>query len=331
MNRIIFSCQQSFFKYAADELKRIDASMQIIERLDNETCLCECSLPFEEISSALKEAIFVRHICPAQIEAAPLAAQIISSVLYNFHIEPNVSFAVQTRILGRGSLKAYDINRELSNRYISAGRMLNVKSPQKIISIVIKDRAYLGLSEPEQNLSDWAGGRIRFHKGEEQISRAEFKLEEAMNCMNISIQPQSRVLDLGAAPGGWSRIALTHGASVTAVDPAELDKRLNNYPKLEHIKDTAQNFIKHSTQSFDLLLNDMRMDAAESAELTNLCAPMLRQGGFALITLKLTGIQPVKQINEAKSILSACYQPIRARQLFHNRSEITMLLRRDSD
>ena len=331
MNRIIFSCQQSFFKYAADELKRIDASMRIIERLDNETCLCECSLPFEEISGALREAVFIRHICPVQIEAAPLAVQIISSVLYNFHIEPNVSFAVQTRILDNGSLKAYDINRELSSRYVAAGCLLDVKSPKKIISIVIKDKAYLGLSESEQNLSDWAGGRILFHKGEEQISRAEFKLEEAMHCMNISIQPQSRVLDLGAAPGGWSRIALMHGAWVTAVDPAELDKRLNNYPRLEHIKDTAQNFIKHSTQDFDLLLNDMRMDAEESAALTNLCAPMLRPGGLALITLKLTGVQPLRQINEAKRILSESYQPIRARQLFHNRSEITVLLRRSTD
>lgn len=331
MNRIIFSCQQNFFRYAADELKHIDSSMQIIERLDHETCLCECDLSFSDISVALKEAIFVRHVCPVQFETIPSAIQIINSVLYNLHIEPNVSFAIQTRILSNGILKAYDINRELSDRYIAAGCSLNVKCPKKIISIVIKDKAYIGMSEAEQNLSNWAGGRIRFHKGEEQISRAEFKLEEAMNCMNISIQPQNQVLDLGAAPGGWSRIALMCGASVTAVDPADLDKRLKRYSKLEHIKDTAQNFIKYSTRCYDLLLNDMRMDSVESANLTNLCASMLRPGGLALVTLKLTGIQPIKQINEAKSILSACYQPLRAKQLFHNRSEITLLLKQCSD
>ena len=31
MNGIIFSCQQNFFRYAADEFKQIDASARIIE------------------------------------------------------------------------------------------------------------------------------------------------------------------------------------------------------------------------------------------------------------------------------------------------------------
>ena len=328
MNRVIFSCQQDFFRYAADELKRIDPLTRVAERLDEETCLCECSLPFEDLSRKLKKSVFIRHICPVQIEAEPLPAEIISSALYNFNVPPDLSFAVQTRILGKQSLKVYDINRELSDRYTAAGRILDVRAPKRIISIVVKERAYLGISSPEENLSDWAGGRIRFHKGEEQISRAEFKLEEAIKCMNVQILPQSRVLDLGAAPGGWSRIALERGAEVTAVDPAELDKRLKGRPGLKHIQDTAQNFVKRSEQSFDLLLNDMRMDAAESAALTNLCAPMLLEGGFALLTLKLTGNNPLKQINDAEKVLLKCYELVGARQLFHNRSEITVLLKR---
>ena len=328
MNGIIFSCQQNFFRYAADEFKQIDASARIIERLDDETCLCESALPFSEVSQALKEAVFIRHICPVQIQTEPLAARIISSALYNFHIEPNESFAVQTRILCNQLLKAYDINNELSDRYTAAGCRLDIKSPRKIISIVIKERAYMGLSEAGENLSDWAGGRIRFHKGEEQISRAEFKLEEAMKCMDLSIKPQSRVLDLGAAPGGWSRIALEKGALVTAVDPADMDKRWLKYPGLTHIQATAQSFIKGCAQNYELLLNDMRMDAAESAELTNLCADLLCRGALALITIKLTGIQPIKQLKEAEKILSQRFEIVRLRQLFHNRSEITMLLKR---
>ena len=46
----------------------------------------------------------------------------------------------------------------------------------------------------------------------------------------------------------------------------------------------------------------MRMDAAESAELTNLCADLLCRGARALITIKLTGIQPIKQLKEAEKI-----------------------------
>lgn len=70
---------------------------------------------------------------------------------------------------------------------------------------------------------------------------------------------------LGAAPGGWSRICLKLGARVTAVDPAELDESIR--PKLQHFRMTTQEFLNENTQSFDFILNDMRMEPEESAEL----------------------------------------------------------------
>ena len=38
----------------------------------------------------------------------------------------------------------------------------------------------VGLNRLEDSLSDWPGGRMRLARGEERVSRSEFKLEEAI-------------------------------------------------------------------------------------------------------------------------------------------------------
>ena len=53
-------------------------------------------------------------------------------------------------------------------------------------------------------------------------SRAHFKLEQLDRRFSL-IRPSMVVLDLGAAPGGWSRYAAKKGARVLAVDIQEMD------------------------------------------------------------------------------------------------------------
>ena len=54
-------------------------------------------------------------------------------------------------------------------------------------------------------------------------SRAAFKLQEMDQRLNL-IKRGSRVIDLGAAPGGWVQVALKQGAShVVGVDLLEID------------------------------------------------------------------------------------------------------------
>lgn len=325
MNNIIISCQPAFFQYALKELHDIDINIHPERKLDEETFLFRSPLSFTELASSLKASIFIRHICPADIILSePDPEKILqAAALLN---KPEAEFSVQTRVLRDSEIKPYDINKAVSDIFMTRGCQLNIKSPQEIISIVIADCVYIGLSSAHENLSIWAGGRIRFRKSADQISRAEFKLEEAIACLELKINKGYEVLDLGAAPGGWSRIALERGARVTAVDPAALDERIFRYPGITHIKDTAQNYLKDSCPCFDLILNDMKMDAPDSAALTDLCCPALKENGRVLITLKLSGYRPDNQIRAAQKILLKNYQILKARQLFHNRSEITLLL-----
>ena len=54
-------------------------------------------------------------------------------------------------------------------------------------------------------------------------SRAAFKLQEMDEQLRL-IRPGSRVIDLGAAPGGWVQVALKKGAAaVVGVDLLEID------------------------------------------------------------------------------------------------------------
>jgi 23S rRNA (uridine2552-2'-O)-methyltransferase len=54
-------------------------------------------------------------------------------------------------------------------------------------------------------------------------SRAAFKLIELDERFHL-IRPGIRVVDLGAAPGGWSQVAVKHGAaSVVGVDLLPVD------------------------------------------------------------------------------------------------------------
>ena len=91
--------------------------------------------------------------------------------------------------------------------------------------------AFIGLSLASHNISDWAGGVRRFRREKEQISRAEFKMLEAFEAFTSTCPPAASLLDLGAAPGGWTRVLRQKGQYVTAVDPAELHPRLRRRPR----------------------------------------------------------------------------------------------------
>jgi 23S rRNA (cytidine2498-2'-O)-methyltransferase len=184
---------------------------------------------------------------------------------------------------------------------------------------------YVGLSDVEQNLSSWAGGARRFAREPGQISRSEFKLLEALEVFALPLPEGGLALDLGAAPGGWTRLLRARGLRVVAVDPAALDPRLAGDRGIRHVRATAQQFFP-CRERFDLIVNDMRMDARDSARLMLDAAPCLRPEGHALMTLKLPAEGPEQVMHQALALLARRYRVLGARQLFHNRSEVTVAL-----
>ena len=163
------------------------------------------------------------------------------------------------------------------------------------------------------------------------------KLQEAVEVFGLELPTVGHALDLGAAPGGWTRLLLAQGLTVTAIDPASLDPRLEDLPGLTHYRGYAEHFLQ--TQLTDptkrgyyaIVAGDLRMDALLAARILVGYAPLLAPDGFALTTLKLPHetpkLKPAQLAEQALNLLRQTYSTVQARQLFHNRQEITVYLR----
>lgn len=322
---------------ALREVQSVDPGARLQRWLSSGVGWVALSAGWDALAARLRErpAIFCRHICPAQVSVA--LAQTLDDVdtlaaaseRLTDGLDPAQTFSVQTRLLGQGWPYArYDANQRLSEIWIGRGYRLNVRQPEQVVSVVLAhEQGFLGVSRAVDNLSDWAGGARRFKREEGQISRAEFKLLEALELFSLEAPAGGLALDLGAAPGGWTRVLRVRSMQVVAVDPGDLDSRLAVDPAVRHECQTAETYLQTAQERFDVILNDMRMDAIDSARIMVKASGLLKPSGWALMTLKL----PKKRLDRAAAaaidVLSRHYAVIGARQLFHNRNEVTVALR----
>jgi len=307
------------------------------KRLNDTTYLATLSVSFEELARLwqTQPPIFIHHICPPQIrivlEQRDSDLDSLRAAVKNMLPPDQQPFSIQTRILDPQTKRPYqqfDLNQALSSELIAEGYTLNVQQPWWIFSLaVVRDAAYLGRSTAAQNLSDWAGGQRRFKRDDDQISRSEFKLLEAIEVFKLALPENAKALDLGAAPGGWTRLLRQWGYEVWAVDTAELAPALLTDPYIHHYREIAQHFVSHRL-NFDFIANDMRLDIAESARLVNALAFRLKPSGLVIMTMKLPPRGVRQAIEEGLTTLRRNYEVLGVRQLFHNRHEVTVALRK---
>lgn len=337
---LILSASPDFQNLAVDELKQALTSRYAgLRKLDEGVWLME-GVSFWDVGERWRKQppIFAHHICPAQVMVPFTTVAALSEVVVNElvgYVDATQPFSVQTRVLGDGPVKPFEVNQQVADMVAAAtSAPLNIRQPEQILSIVIAGgMAYLGVSWVEHNLSNWAGGMHRFARREGQISRAEFKLLEALDVFKITLPDRGRALDLGAAPGGWTAILRQKGFTVVAVDPAELHPSLKKDPGVQHRRLTAETYLdklspQHSALSpFAVIVNDMRQDARDSARLMVAFRPYLANEGLALMSFKLPEQKPLGIVEQGLAILRERYVIAGARQLFHNRQEITVYLR----
>jgi 23S rRNA (cytidine2498-2'-O)-methyltransferase len=346
---LIVTAHPEFLEAALDELRRLDNGFSCIEILNPGIALCASPDDIALMRVAAKNRpIFARHLAPVQatvnlsnterdIGALALAVANLSSFQ---QLERGVRFAVQARLLQTSNRH---LRRPYSSGYLNqalaeaiteeTGAVESIKKPQVVVSLLCTtEKGFVGISTSEENLSDWPGGMRHFAQTPEQISRAEFKLLEALEVFGMTLPAHGRALDLGAAPGGWTRLLLDAGLHVVAVDPGKLDPRLIRRPHLEHYHGYAETYLEESTKQhrrFEVITNDMRMDAREAARLLVQAQRCLQAGGFVISTLKLPHatreIDPLKTLKEALNLLNKHYTIVQTRQLFHNRQEVTII------
>lgn len=90
-------------------------------------------------------------------------------------------------------------------------------------------------------------------------SRAAFKLKEMDEKLDL-LRPGMKIVDLGAAPGGWCQIAADKGASkIVAIDLLEIDEIPGvDFVQLDFMADEAPDILKEMLGGkADLVMSDM--------------------------------------------------------------------------
>ena len=333
--QIVITAQQEAAVIALGEIIKYD-SRAFSSKLSSETQLVTVPNGYFALLKELQNTIFIRHIFPVQI-VTPVDIYDLDQQLIDLcgNLPKVEAFSIQMRCYSSSVVRdrMLSLIKAIEQGLLLRGYICNDKQPVWVLSLYIhENEMYAGVSSCVDNLSDWNGGMHRFKKYESFISRAEFKLQEAISAFGIDMKDivssnNKCAVDLGAAPGGWTKILLDYGLHVTAVDPALLSENIINHPNLIHIRDVAQNFIGKK-DDFAILTNDMRMDMIESCKIMLDMALFLSPGSIALITLKLPHNQWYKKTKRALSILKNKYIIQNVRQLFHNRSEVTVYLKK---
>lgn len=342
----IVTADEGSVDLAIKEVNAADRKASVAQEFALGVLLINGSLSFVEVAAKWSDnpPIFVRHIAPVQSvlyvgngvdEGADWRALLELAVSGEIlpHLEAALPFSVQSRVFAYADFKPFEVNQVVAQvAEEQFGLTLDVRQPDQVVSIAVRSDEgeppifYMGASLAHHNLSDWAGGMRRFAREEGQISRSEFKLLEAIELFGLDLPARGTALDLGAAPGGWTRVLRSFEQYVTAVDPGDLDARLANDRGVRHKRMTAEVYLASEPDPFDIIVNDMRMDARDSARLMNSYARLLYPHGWALMTLKLPEQNREPILDHAFSILRNVYTIAGARQLFHNRSEITVWL-----
>ncbi len=190
------------------------------------------------------------------------------------------------------------------------------------IALVAADRALVGVMPAIDAPTLAPGGRARVHNPRNAPSRAGRKLVEAFDWIGRAPEPGEVCVDLGAAPGGWSVVLLEHRAKVIAVDPAMLAPEVQRMKGLVHVKLSAFDF--NPAEPVDWLICDMAWRPLEVAQL------LAKWGRRKLATTLVSNVKlPMKQRVEfvqrvVKIVAEGGWQDVRARQLYHDREEVTL-------
>jgi 23S rRNA (cytidine2498-2'-O)-methyltransferase len=294
----------------------------------------ECKSAIERIR--MNEPIFLRHIQPVHIQFKSMFAdemplgwldeflQIQESCnLFQKRVAVQVRKSNHTVAMPYNSLELKQaIDANLTERYEAKPC---VQQMDYIISVFLYEQAvYVGGSRPEDNLSSWSGGAIHYRKSATDISRAKFKLMEAELRFSLDFNQFRSALDLGAAPGGWSSFLLERGVQVTAVDPANMHPSLLEHREFQHMRMTAS-AVPVQPAKYDLIVCDMSWDPFQMANTLKPLLSTLFPGGTVITTIKLMHGKALSTQHSVQQIFAPKLNLQKAKQLFHNREELTSL------
>jgi 23S rRNA (cytidine2498-2'-O)-methyltransferase len=210
-------------------------------------------------------------------------------------------------------------------------KLLDAAAPRRLHAFFPQgDKVYLSSADPTVT-APWPQGIPRLKFPREAPSRSTLKLEEAFVSLLDDdererwLKPGMRAVDLGAAPGGWTYQLVRRSIRVSAIDNGPMDRALLDSGLVEHLR--ADGFRYRPKQPVDWLVCDM---VEQPRRIADLIAQWLGAGACrrAIFNLKLPMKKRYEETQACLARVRAVAGDVRARQLYHDREEITVFAAR---
>jgi 23S rRNA (cytidine2498-2'-O)-methyltransferase len=215
-------------------------------------------------------------------------------------------------------------------------RLLDAGAPHRLHAFFPQsDKVYLASADPDA-CAPWPQGIPRLKFPRDAPSRSTLKLEEALltvlteNERERWLRPGMSAVDLGAAPGGWTWQLVRRSLRVTAIDNGPMDRALIDSGLVTHLREDGFRF--RPKKPVDWLVCDMVEKPRRVAELIArwLCEGWCR---YAIFNLKLPMKKRFEETNLCLDLIADALAAkglkaeLRAKQLYHDREEITAFAR----
>lgn len=169
-----------------------------------------------------------------------------------------------------------------------------------------------------------SGGQQRMADDPAAPSRSYLKTEEAFAVLGIEPAPGETVVDLGAAPGGWSYSAARRGASVTAIDNGPMKGGAKDHPLIRHLREDAFKFIPASGECYDWLFCDLVEDPYHVMQMIEQWLRNKHCRRF-VVNLKFGRADALALLKRTERQLRPYCVSLTIRHLFHDRDEFTLV------
>jgi 23S rRNA (cytidine2498-2'-O)-methyltransferase len=207
--------------------------------------------------------------------------------------------------------------------------------PRLHVCFVAGDHAFLAESDP-QDSAPWPLGIPRLKMHADAPSRSALKLEEALLVLLDAdererlLRPGMRAADLGAAPGGWTWVLARHKLHVVAIDNGPLRPHVMDTGLVQHLR--ADGFSWHPAKPLDWMVCDM---VEQPGRVAARMAEWFREGWcrHAIFNLKLPmkkRWQETRLCLDRFAAQAGVPLTVRAKQLYHDREEITAFATMDT-
>ena len=148
------------------------------------------------------------------------------------------------------------------------------------------------------------------------------KLVEAFACLDAAPQPGDTCVDLGACPGGWTRVLLQHGALVTAVDRAPLAPHLMADERVTFLP--ADAFAYRPDAPIAWLVSDIIAFPERVGELLAQWLPARLCRNF-VVQIKFKGDPDWPAVDAAQAVAVAAGYAVLVRHFFNDKNELTLM------